>query len=153
MTIARTTCIEALREVANVKGKDLTKAEYREVKDSPAPRTIERKFGGWNKAKEEAELEKRHKVENYGNGISHFFKKKHHRGLGEEYEVIAVWDGETQQQVQVHRLIAVAEYGFDAVVSADNIHHKSGHGLDNRPSNLQPVTHREHYEIHTEQKT
>lgn len=49
----------------------------------------------------------------------------------------------------VHRLAAVAWFGWDAVVNND-IHHKNGHTLDNRECNLDPVDHAEHTRIHYE---
>lgn len=56
-------------------------------------------------------------------------------------------DGNTT--VLVHRLAAVAEFGFDAVVEADNIHHKSGYKFDNRHENFDLVSHAEHGRIHS----
>jgi hypothetical protein len=37
--------------------------------------------------------------------------------------------------VSVHRLVALAEYGFEAVVGC-HVHHKNKHPIDNRPTNL-----------------
>ena len=48
---------------------------------------------------------------------------------------------------RVHRLVAVAEYGFD-VVDGNVVHHKNQHPADNRPENLQPVSLAEHTEMH-----
>jgi len=45
--------------------------------------------------------------------------------------------------VPIHRLVAVAEYGFDAVVDKE-IHHKNGMPWDNRPENLEPLSKEEH---------
>lgn len=49
--------------------------------------------------------------------------------------------------VRVHRLLAVAEYGYDAVVGKD-VHHKNGIGWDNRPSNIEVLDHSEHSSGH-----
>jgi len=60
------------------------------------------------------------------------------------YEMVEC-DGES---FPIHRLIAVAEYGFDAVVGAE-IHHKSGVGWDNRPSNIEPIEPGDHTALHS----
>lgn len=39
--------------------------------------------------------------------------------------------------VFIHRLVAVAEYGFDAV-AGNEVHHRNGVRWDNRPGNLEP---------------
>ena len=57
------------------------------------------------------------------------------------------WDGRTR--VAIHRLLAVAEYGFDEVANKV-VHHKNGIRWDNRPSNVQPMTPSEHAKHHTE---
>lgn len=49
--------------------------------------------------------------------------------------------------VLVHRLLAVAEFGFDSVVDKQ-VHHKNGIPWDNRPDNIQVVTVRDHARIH-----
>lgn len=49
--------------------------------------------------------------------------------------------------VRIHRLIAVAECGFDAVAGKD-VHHISHIPWDNRPSNLTPFDHGEHMKAH-----
>jgi transposase-like protein len=55
-------------------------------------------------------------------------------------------DGESHR-VRVHQLLAVAEYGFDAV--ADNvIHHKNGIPWDNRPDNIDVVSRADHMDKH-----
>jgi len=49
--------------------------------------------------------------------------------------------------VPVHRLIAVAEYGIDAVKDKV-VHHKSNIPWDNRPGNLEIMTAEEHSRMH-----
>lgn len=49
--------------------------------------------------------------------------------------------------IRSHRLIAVAEYGFDAVCGMD-VHHKNEIKWDNRPSNLELLTREEHNRLH-----
>lgn len=55
---------------------------------------------------------------------------------------------EDGDEFPLHRLIAVAEYGFQAVKDND-IHHESEVAWDNRPSNLRPVDPGEHVRIHS----
>lgn len=43
----------------------------------------------------------------------------------------------------IHRLVAVAEYGYDAVCGS-HIHHKNKHRIDNRPKNLVPLEEEKH---------
>lgn len=53
----------------------------------------------------------------------------------------------TNHIVYVHRLLAVAEYGFDAV-AGNFVHHKNRQPFDNRPSNVVPMTASEHGGLH-----
>jgi len=50
-------------------------------------------------------------------------------------------------EVRIHRLAAVAWYGFDEVVGKD-VHHKNNIPWDNREENLEPMTPSEHMEHH-----
>jgi len=54
----------------------------------------------------------------------------------------------TQYCVSVHRLVAVAEYGLDAV-RGKHVHHQNHIPWDNRPDNLVPLDPPEHAKIHT----
>lgn len=49
--------------------------------------------------------------------------------------------------VYVHRLVAVAEHGVDAVAGMD-VHHKNGVPWDNRPENLELKDHAQHRREH-----
>lgn len=61
-------------------------------------------------------------------------------------------DGErTMKIMYVHRLLAIAEYGFDAVADMD-VHHKNGIPWDNRPENVVPVDSLEHASYHSNQR-
>lgn len=64
------------------------------------------------------------------------------------YESWSTHDGEAKRRVYVHRLVAVAEHGFDAVVGNDT-HHKNGVPWDNRPSNIEPIDPAEHGRLHS----
>lgn len=57
-----------------------------------------------------------------------------------------MWRGSYKDEtfdVYVHRLLAVAEWGFDAVADND-VHHKNGIPWDNRPENLEVMRHGAH---------
>jgi len=56
-------------------------------------------------------------------------------------------DGFTKKTLYIHRLIMVAEHGFDAVCGMD-VHHKNHIKWDNRPENLELLSHGEHTDIH-----
>ncbi|MDF9748384.1 HNH endonuclease signature motif containing protein [Natrinema salsiterrestre] len=72
----------------------------------------------------------------------------HHRGY---YRATShnYADGEQvgTDTIRVHRLVAVAEWGFDAVADK-HVHHRNGFKWDNRPENLQLVTNAEHRRVH-----
>jgi len=51
------------------------------------------------------------------------------------------------ENLHVHRLLAVAEYGVDAVAGMD-VHHINGVRWDNRPSNIEVIGHAEHRAQH-----
>jgi len=84
------------------------------------------------------------------------------RGAGDPYKVamnmhhegyIRVDDrnlGESDQ-FMLHRLVAVAEYGFEKVLNKE-VHHKNGIPWDNRPSNLDLLTASEHAKMHYEEQ-
>lgn len=63
------------------------------------------------------------------------------------YEACAVNTDGKDDYVLIHRLVAVAEYGFDAVKDKD-VHHKNCIRWDNRPENLEPLTRKEHTHKH-----
>lgn len=48
---------------------------------------------------------------------------------------------------EVHRLLAVAEYGTDRVANND-VHHKNGIPWDNRPGNIEVLSKEEHARLH-----
>lgn len=52
---------------------------------------------------------------------------------------------------RIHRLVAVAEFGFDAVSGCD-VHHKNNHRVDNRPENLEVMDSSDHAKHHHEQE-
>jgi len=62
------------------------------------------------------------------------------------YHVLRHKDGKANRKVRLHRLVAVAEYGFDAVKDMD-VHHLNGIRWDNRPCNLELLEPEKHGEI------
>ena len=54
---------------------------------------------------------------------------------------------EAGNTVYVHRLLAVAEYGFDTVCG-NVVHHKSGIPWDNRADNIEVLPQRDHHGEH-----
>lgn len=54
-----------------------------------------------------------------------------------------------QARLPHHRLLAIAEYGFDALENME-VHHKNGISWDNRPDNIELLTKSEHAKIHFE---
>jgi len=63
------------------------------------------------------------------------------------YETFKTQIGDDVYEFKHHRLIAVAEYGFDEVTNK-SVHHKNGIEWDNRPDNLEPLTSGEHRNQH-----
>jgi len=63
------------------------------------------------------------------------YERWRHKSCGERYSV------------RVHRLLAVAEYGFDEVKDKD-VHHENHIPWDNRIENISLVEHDHHAEIH-----
>lgn len=75
-------------------------------------------------------------------------KPPHHRWHNGYEQVVTQINGK-QRGVQIHRLIAVAEYGFDAV-SDMVVHHRNGVKWDNRPENIELMGRDEHTAHHWE---
>jgi len=76
----------------------------------------------------------------YNVGVSHYIDQNGYERFESGYE------GE-QDHVMAHRLLAVAEHGFDSVCGMD-VHHKNNIPWDNRPENIQLLTHAEHTALH-----
>jgi len=72
---------------------------------------------------------------------AHFYTNKN----GYEQSMTAV--GDTTKQYFIHRLVAIAEYGVDAVKDMV-VHHKNGIPWDNRKENLSIMTRSEHSREH-----
>jgi len=74
------------------------------------------------------------------------------RTLPSGYEYWASKEGEdrTNLIVYVHRLLAIAEHGFDAVADVD-VHHCNGVPWDNRPENIELMDKAEHAQHHSKE--
>jgi hypothetical protein len=140
-------CLSSLEQAYNEVDGEITQVSYREWRgrNDPAVRTIQRKCGGWNEAKNKAqagkvlrqgENDKSPSVEFVSpTGSNQVYTQIRHMYKGERWFVL------------IHRLIAVAKYGFDDV--CDNVvHHKSGFGLDNRHENIGLLERAEHSSEH-----
>jgi len=88
---------------------------------------------------------------NPGQDSSHFQRKEHTTFLtdAEGYERADSYDpgAGSKEYVKIHRLVAVAEYGFDTVCGGV-VHHLNGIPFDNRPVNLEVFSNPEHMEMH-----
>jgi transposase-like protein len=63
------------------------------------------------------------------------------------YEMVETEICGTTKQARIHRLVAVAECGFNAV-SGNIVHHRNGMPADNRPGNLKIMSAEKHGELH-----
>lgn len=99
-------------------------------------------MGSWNNAKEKADLEK-YKVASERVPTPKISQ--------DGYLVLRPEIDGKNLRFALHRLIAVAEYGFDEVCGKD-VHHKNGVRWDNRPSNLDVLTRSEHIELHRKEE-
>jgi len=63
------------------------------------------------------------------------------------YECWYLMENDDADYVRVHRGLAIAEYGLDAIKDKD-VHHKNGIPWDNRPENIELLTRSEHARLH-----
>lgn len=71
---------------------------------------------------------------------------------GQGYERWELSDLGEKTTIQVHRLVAVAEYGLEEVAGKD-VHHKNGIGWDNRPENIEVLDRAEHSSVHAREQS
>jgi len=75
-------------------------------------------------------------------------KRQNHAGFRTSVNGYERWRDTTfEEWMKVHRLVAVAEYGFEAVADK-HVHHENSIPWDNRPENLTPLTPAEHINEH-----
>jgi len=135
--VTKKECIASIQEAAEILGHTPSMREYRELGLYPSTSTIENKFDSWNKAKEQAGVETL---------LPNNEKQGSFRTTIQGYEEIRTRTSKGLERVSIHRLLAVAEYGFDEVANMD-VHHESNVGWDNRPENVVPLTHSQHSEV------
>lgn len=63
------------------------------------------------------------------------------------YETIKHSVGNVTKNYPIHRLVAIAEYGYDAVQDM-HVHHKNGIKWDNRPDNIELLPGTDHHKHH-----
>jgi hypothetical protein len=142
MRFSKDDCIKSLQKAAEEMGQPLTVEDYRESGYSPSDRTIHDRFGSWPEALQEAGLMS---VKHGKNGI---FEPLVLHQDEEGYEYFgSKWEGKNEE-LKLHRLLAVAEYGFDKV-AGKVVHHKNGIPWDNRADNIEVLTRSEHGKIHS----
>lgn len=83
---------------------------------------------------------------------AHEASRKNHAQFRTNYNGYEEWRDGGENHVKHHRLLAVAEYGFDAVCGRV-IHHDNGCRFDNRPSNIYPESDRDHKRLHAENRS
>jgi len=79
-------------------------------------------------------------------------KPAHFETRANGYERVQTNAGGERAEIGIHRLVAIAEHGVDAVVG-NHVHHKNTHRYDNRPQNLMVVGSSEHNQIHSQEKS
>jgi transposase len=93
------------------------------------------------------DIQRRDRVEGFTRAI-----RKHPTNFTTTRDGYETWRCEVdgvKHPVRVHRLVAVAEYGLEAVVGK-HVHHKNGIPWDNRPENLKCLSPSEHSKLHAQ---
>jgi hypothetical protein len=155
MRYSKQDCIESLQQFAEDIGRSPEAIEFRESDYSPSVKTLENKFGSWNEAKKAAGLS----ITEHGANNDVSAAIRHNRKIaprlytqrdgGHEFFKVRI-HGKSHTLFH-HRLIAVAEHGFDAVCG-NVVHHKNDIPWDNRPENLELMTLAEHTAHHNKQR-
>ena len=139
--VSKQDCIDSLQQASDrVEGR-ITHKEYRDMDVSPSARTIIKKFGSWNAAKEKAGLETIEHGQTKSGTLGHFQIDY------EGYHRFKTQIGESRYTVGIHRLVAVAEFGLENT-AGNVVHHKNNIPWDNRPENLELMGHAEHARYH-----
>jgi hypothetical protein len=128
-----TECLAALQAAAAELGQSPTQAAYRSVGMSPGIPTLKERFGSWNDAKRAAGLD----ICQYGRHLPWYHENS------DGYMEWVTEDQGTTDTVREHRLLAVAKFGFEAVVDMD-VHHIDGCKVHNTMDNIELLTKSEH---------
>ena len=128
-------------EIRGPKTVDIEEKEFKEaVSDSNSVKELAEKFDCHRST-----IDK--KLEKYNINPPSQYNKKATLADINGYQVMQC--GVVGKGVLVHRLLAVAECGYDEV--CDNVvHHKNGVKWDNRPSNIEVMGRSEHSKLHAE---
>jgi len=103
---------------------------------------------------EEGDVERRKAYKDPTRPPSHLLDP-HGEGVGNSYEKVRTYNDGEREVVLLHRLIAYAhgKLSFEGLCDSEVVvHHKSGHGLDNRPENLEVMGNSEHHTHHTDER-
>lgn len=162
----RNETIESVARADRLVDGGMSRAQYDEmihngVVSGPCSVTVHNKFG-WSDLKEEMGLKEsdenrteksiQQRADNQSEGARysvpvHFYDTPSDT-VGSIYEIASMNHRDFgSKHVKIHRLQMVAYEGFDAV-EGKVVHHKSKHGLDNRPENLELMTAAEHTRLH-----
>lgn len=93
------------------------------------------------------EVFKRCNVRTLGGEVPYTSYRTTHRG----YEAWRCMIDGSQRTMKVHRLLAVAEFGIEAVKDME-VHHENGISWDNRPENIDIVEPGKHQRIHYDER-
>jgi hypothetical protein len=67
------------------------------------------------------------------------------------YPRVAHHDGDNRHHFRVHRLLAIAEHGIEAIRD-DVVHHRNNVKWDNRPSNITVMSNGDHVAHHNRKR-
>jgi hypothetical protein len=130
-------CLDALQAAAAQFDRSLTQAAYQSLDSGPSVATLRERFGSWNDAKRAAEVA----ICRHGSTLPWYHEN------ADGYMEWVTDDQGTTDTVREHRLLAVAKFGFEAVVDMD-VHHIDGCKCHNTLANIELLTKSEHGKRH-----